>query len=112
MTLFFFLLQGLVKRISSPKKPYFEFEWYPPESVPACLLLSLETIIIHDFFGKNCEIDLVEYLLENAKVLKQMTIHFLYFKRQESCQKNLLQCKRGSPTCKLELILQDGFYQV
>ncbi|KAL8105215.1 hypothetical protein AgCh_029128 [Apium graveolens] len=54
--------RGLVKRISSPKKPYFEFEWYPPESVPGCLLLSLETIIIHDFFGKNCEIDLVELL--------------------------------------------------
>ncbi|XP_063939925.1 F-box/LRR-repeat protein At4g14103-like isoform X2 [Daucus carota subsp. sativus] len=104
--------RGLVKRISSSKKPYFQFEWDPPETVPGCLLLSLKMIIIHDFFGKNCEMDLVEYLLENAKVLKQMTIYFLNFKRQESCQRNLLRCRRGSPTCKLELILKEEHVKI
>ncbi|XP_074340401.1 F-box/FBD/LRR-repeat protein At4g26340-like isoform X1 [Apium graveolens] len=100
--------RGLVKRRSG-KKPYFEFGWYTPESVPGCLVFSLETIIIHEFFGKKCEMDLVEYLLANAKVLKKMTIHFLYFKQQESCQRKLMHCRRGSPACNLELILKDGF---
>ncbi|KAI8558540.1 hypothetical protein RHMOL_Rhmol04G0102700 [Rhododendron molle] len=46
-----------------------------PENVPKCFSLSLETIEFNGFSGCKSEMRLVRYLLENAMVLKKLTLH-------------------------------------
>lgn len=89
--------------------------WRPPPQVPSCLELHLKEIEILQFDGKEYQIDLIKYLLENAKVLKKMTIGYLDSgscvctlsdKQEESgsCScRAFLAFPRGSKTCELNL---------
>ncbi|XP_065878960.1 F-box protein At4g09920-like [Euphorbia lathyris] len=54
---------------------FHHFDWQWPEFVPECLSLHLKTIEIFEFVGFVEELDIVEYLLESAKVLDKMIIH-------------------------------------
>ncbi|KAI8552770.1 hypothetical protein RHMOL_Rhmol06G0293400 [Rhododendron molle] len=51
--------------------------WRPPPQVPSCLSLHLREIETPQFDRKDYQLDLIKYLLENAKVLKKMPIGYL-----------------------------------
>ncbi|KAI8008479.1 F-box/FBD/LRR-repeat protein [Camellia lanceoleosa] len=76
--------------------------WNPPQEVPSCLLLCLKKIQIKEFSGKDYELDVIEYLLSNAKVLKNMTINCQY--TNDCFCGELAAFPRGSKTCQLNLL--------
>ncbi|XP_027080484.1 FBD-associated F-box protein At4g10400 isoform X1 [Coffea arabica] len=87
--------------------PYF---WEPPEVVPGCLLHTLKSIEIESFCGEEPEeLKLVKFLLENAMVLKEMTLvcHAdcvdMYSFRDE-----LMAYKRGSAACQVCILPEAG----
>ncbi|XP_059631951.1 F-box/LRR-repeat protein At4g14103-like [Cornus florida] len=82
----------------------FRFNWSPPEHVPNCLLLHLKAIEIKNFEGVADELNLVKYLLKNAKVLKKMSINCTFSTEDVNIQKKLLRFPRGSTSCQLDLI--------
>ncbi|KAH7860048.1 hypothetical protein Vadar_008524 [Vaccinium darrowii] len=88
---------------------FFEYHWSPPERVPECLLLSLETIEIHRFCGdEKEELDLVKYLLKNGMVLEKMTILCHYWfggDNSFSFKDELENYPRGSTNCNFTLCI-------
>ncbi|KAK1412156.1 hypothetical protein QVD17_33169 [Tagetes erecta] len=48
--------------------------WTEPKLVPACMLTNLTTIKFSNYKFTTCDIELLEYILGNAKVLKTLTI--------------------------------------
>ncbi|KAG5546421.1 hypothetical protein RHGRI_018560 [Rhododendron griersonianum] len=66
-------LEVLVLEGESPGSAEF---WSPPPQVPCCLSLHLKEVEILQFDGKEYQLELVKYLLENAKVLKKMTLGY------------------------------------
>lgn len=107
-------LEVLVLEGESPGSAEF---WSPPPQVPCCLSLHLKEVEILQFDGKEYQLELVKYLLENAKVLKKMTLGYhnsgssfcnLSKKRKKSgsCVCMALSAfPRGSETCELNLRL-------
>ncbi|CAL5341768.1 unnamed protein product [Camellia sinensis] len=79
--------------------------WNPPQEVPSCLLLHLKKINVKAFRGKDYELDVIEYLLRNAKVLRKMTIDCQY--SDDCCCGELAAFPRGSKTCQLNLLLTE-----
>ncbi|KAE9456074.1 hypothetical protein C3L33_12015, partial [Rhododendron williamsianum] len=75
-----------------------------PENVPLCLSLSLEKIEFNGFSGCNKEMKLVRYLLENAMVLKKLTLRS--WSRNKKIKTDLQKYKRGSSTCQIEFCYQ------
>ncbi|KAI8558539.1 hypothetical protein RHMOL_Rhmol04G0102600 [Rhododendron molle] len=75
-----------------------------PENVPICLSLSLEKIEFNGFSGCNKEMKLVRYLLENAMVLKKLTLRS--WSRNKKIKTDLQKYKRGSGTCQIEFYHQ------
>lgn len=77
--------------------------WTPPARVPCCLLSHLEEIRIMKFNENGHDLGVLAYLLENAQVLKKLTI---------DCQNStrffcnrLAEFPRGSTTCQLNFLL-------
>lgn len=105
-------LEVLILEGESPGSAVF---WRPPPQVPCCLSWHLKEVEIQQFDGKQYQLELVKYLLKNAKFLKKMTIGCVnssscfcnQSKEQEksgSCVcKALLAFPRGSETCELDL---------
>lgn len=79
-----------------------------PENVPICLSLSLEKIEFDGFSGCNQEMKLVRYLLENAMVLKKLTLRS--WSRNKKIKTNLQKYKRGSSTCQIEFCYQKRIF--
>ncbi|XP_058210857.1 putative FBD-associated F-box protein At5g53635 [Rhododendron vialii] len=77
-----------------------------PENVPLCLSLSLEKIEFNGFSGCNKEMKLVRYLLENAMVLKRLTLRS--WSRNKKIKTDLQKYERGSSTCQIEFCHQKG----
>ncbi|THF94086.1 hypothetical protein TEA_018420 [Camellia sinensis var. sinensis] len=77
--------------------------WNPPQEVPSCLLLHLKKIEFKEFSGNDCELEVIEYLLKNAIVLKKMTIDCQY--SDECFCGQLAVYPRGSMTCRLNLLI-------
>ncbi|KAI8558544.1 hypothetical protein RHMOL_Rhmol04G0103100 [Rhododendron molle] len=71
-----------------------------PVNVPICLSLSLEKLEFRGFSGCNKEMKLVQYLLENAMVLKKLTLYS--WSRNKKIKTDLQKYKRGSSTCQIE----------
>ncbi|OMO56251.1 hypothetical protein COLO4_35717 [Corchorus olitorius] len=83
------------------------FKWIPPDSVPECLLETLQTIRIHNLVGRKCEIFLVRYMLKHAQVLQEMTIDWRYdvkWGKKTSVQRQILSTSRCSEDCEIEFI--------
>ncbi|KAK1386867.1 F-box/FBD/LRR-repeat protein [Heracleum sosnowskyi] len=80
------------------------FMWNPPKLVPECLSSHLKTIEIKEFLGTYEELSLFRFLLEYGRSLRKISVdcsHVPYAKIQEK----FLMIRRGSKTCKLDLIL-------
>ncbi|CAI8584405.1 unnamed protein product [Vicia faba] len=49
--------------------------WKDPKMVPKCLSSQLKTCLFGYWRGKKCELQFVEYIMRNSKILCTMTIH-------------------------------------
>ncbi|KAI8558543.1 hypothetical protein RHMOL_Rhmol04G0103000 [Rhododendron molle] len=79
-----------------------------PENVPICLSLRLEKMEFNGFSGCNKEMKLVWYLLENAMVLKKLTLRS--WSRNKKIKTDLQKYKRGSSTCQIKFCHQKGIF--
>ncbi|CAJ2642829.1 unnamed protein product [Trifolium pratense] len=52
-----------------------EAYWEDPQIVPQCLSSQLKTFLFRGCRGKNSELQFIEYIMQNSKVLRTMTIH-------------------------------------
>ena len=64
---------GLVLWISQNNSTI-DSRWTQPEHVPTCVSSHLTTVSFKVFQGLTSEMEVIEYLLKNAKVLKTMQI--------------------------------------
>ncbi|KAG5560528.1 hypothetical protein RHGRI_003747 [Rhododendron griersonianum] len=100
--------KGLMEEYYEPGK----FQgWYPPKRVPTCLLVTLEKIKIGRFRGQETELEVVDYFLTYAKVLKIMDIWFDRYQRRQILSeyevlRKLLEIPRGSTSCKVRVTCQ------
>ncbi|CAA0816245.1 Unknown protein [Striga hermonthica] len=67
-----------------------------PLQVPNCLSSHLKIVTIHELEGTEHELDMVRYLLKNAKVLERMELHCL----AESIRR-ISSFDRGSEKCEI-----------
>lgn len=80
------------------------WDWHPPENVPACLLFSLEILDIRKFQGQQWELKIVKYLLSNGKSLKTLSVHCEKRKMKREMlevRRELLETPRGSRICEV-----------
>ncbi|KAL7186485.1 hypothetical protein ACSBR2_028271 [Camellia fascicularis] len=68
--------------------------WTPKKCAPSCLLLNINVIEIVGFKGGQEELELLEYLLKNAKMLDKLTINSINLDPNDAICKNLLDGKR------------------
>ncbi|KAE9463343.1 hypothetical protein C3L33_04764, partial [Rhododendron williamsianum] len=76
-----------------------------PEQTPTCLLLHLKEIGLTGFTSKIYHLNLIKYLLENAKVLIKMAINTRNLAVEEEVEflRHLVTCRRGALACTIEL---------
>ncbi|KAJ0430576.1 putative F-box domain, FBD domain, leucine-rich repeat domain superfamily [Helianthus annuus] len=79
--------------------------WIEPNLVPACMLTTLTTIKISSCKGREPEIEFLEYMLRNAKVLRAVTISWEIYQIEEKrlCAK-VLELPRASRYCDIHFI--------
>ena len=79
----------------------FEDDWKDPETVPRCLSSQLKTCLFTGCRGRKCELQFVEYVMQNSKVLRSMTIRSassITLNEKHEMLRKLSVCPRG---CKL-----------
>ncbi|XP_021723274.1 F-box/FBD/LRR-repeat protein At2g26030-like [Chenopodium quinoa] len=79
------------------------YQWSPPDIVPNCLLEHLKEIGILCFEGNEDELQVVEYLLNNAQVLEFMWIGFGLNDMNVEVLQKLLAFTRASKTCDVQI---------
>ncbi|PWA79548.1 F-box domain, Leucine-rich repeat domain, L domain-like protein [Artemisia annua] len=75
-----------------------ESHWIDPKSVPTCMLMNLKTMKFEKCMARKDDIQFLEYMLRNAKVLKTLTIMCESGVMEEEfrlCAK-LLNCSKAS----------------
>ncbi|KAJ0448998.1 putative FBD domain, leucine-rich repeat domain superfamily [Helianthus annuus] len=82
-----------------------ESDWIEPKVVPSCMLTNLTTIKFK-CVGQKCVIQLMEYMLRNAEVLKTVTITWrnLCFQEETRLAAKLLKVPRASRDCEISFI--------
>ncbi|RHN38441.1 putative F-box domain, FBD domain, leucine-rich repeat domain, L domain-containing protein [Medicago truncatula] len=95
---------ALERRSSSLSK-----EWKYPNSVPECVSFHLRSCTILNFEGFSRNLRFASYILQNARLLQDMTIDLttkssinMLLKRSQIIEE-LSSCPRISPACKLSL---------
>ncbi|KAJ0435485.1 putative FBD domain-containing protein [Helianthus annuus] len=82
--------------------------WDEPKSVPECMVTTLTSVKVLNCNGQKCNIQLLEYLLGNAEVLKRVTITWGYMcsKTEEQMQlaAQLLKVPRASRHCEIHFL--------
>ncbi|XP_050215669.1 putative F-box/FBD/LRR-repeat protein At5g22670 isoform X3 [Mercurialis annua] len=73
-------------------------------SVPSCLLSSLESLELKRFEGDEAEMEVLEYFLKNASMLKILKISVTVgVEKEAEILRMLLTFPRASPKCKIVL---------
>jgi len=83
------------------KSGIYEDDWQDPEIVPKCLSSQLRTCLFTGCRGKKCEVQFIEYVMQNSKVLRSMTIRSacsIDLNAKHEMLRKLSVCPRG---CKL-----------
>ena len=83
-----------------------ELSWTEPLHVPKCLELRIRRISILQFRSLEHEVELIKYILKNAKVLEIMDILTGLSDLEEShrVSKIISELPKGSSACKLFLL--------
>ena len=81
--------------------------WKPPNHVPKCLLSCLTMVYFRGFEGLKYQLRVVEYILNNARVLKMMDICTngigdMPLESKLDTLRKLSMFPRGSKTCQLQ----------
>ncbi|PWA50612.1 FBD-like protein [Artemisia annua] len=83
-----------------------ESHWIDPKSVPTCMLMNLKTMKFEKCMARKDDIQFLEYMLRNAKVLKTLTIMCESGVMEEEfrlCAK-LLNCSKASKYCEIHFV--------
>ncbi|XP_027076067.1 F-box/LRR-repeat protein At3g59190-like [Coffea arabica] len=75
-----------------------KFEFLSAEPVPLCLPKHLREVKIREFHGKEHEFKLIDYILQNVKALKKMTVGVLGGFRD---RRKILSLKRCNNDCQI-----------
>ncbi|GAA0173793.1 hypothetical protein LIER_27337 [Lithospermum erythrorhizon] len=78
--------------------------WTKPKRVPVCILSRLKVVSIDGFYGREDQLEMVDYILQNAGLLSTMNIEAGQMNVSKSlklCQK-VLNSERKSKKCKIE----------
>jgi hypothetical protein len=81
-----------------------DINWVAPPIIPECLSSQLRTCSLKNYCGMNCELQFAEYVMQNSKVLRTMTIHStssIDSNAKHEMIKKLEVCPRSSSSCKL-----------
>lgn len=79
-------------------------KWVHPQFVPECLISKLKSFRVSQYEGKECELQFVRFIMQNARVLLKVTIGSGSFSnppKELQMLKDLSSCPRGSITCEL-----------
>ncbi|KAK8559509.1 hypothetical protein V6N13_016253 [Hibiscus sabdariffa] len=80
-----------------------------PVIAPRCVSESLETLKLTGVCKQKCSWKFVQYVLKNAKVLKEMKIGTsLSLKNRSRCLKNLLKYPRASAVCEIDFFIDSS----
>lgn len=81
--------------------------WAEPAHVPFCLSSHIRTVSIYAYEGRECEYNMVSYILKNAEVLQQMNIYSKCVGNDSNSKFRAIQrismLPRGSEICELSL---------
>jgi hypothetical protein len=78
--------------------------WEDPQIVPQCLSSQLKTCLFRGCSGRKSELQFAEYVMQNSKVLRTMTVHgasSIDWNAKHEMIKKLAVCPRSSSSCKL-----------
>ncbi|KAL4626304.1 hypothetical protein ACB092_05G086600 [Castanea dentata] len=98
-------LVNLIINKEDAERPH-ELSWTEPLHVPKCLELRIRRISLLQFRSLEHEVELIKYILKNAKVLERMDILNGLSDLEESLHifKIISELPRGSSACKLFLL--------
>ncbi|XP_056685243.1 F-box/FBD/LRR-repeat protein At3g26920 isoform X2 [Spinacia oleracea] len=81
-----------------------QFKWNPPDDIPECLKLKLKYVEMTMFKGRNDELQLVEYLLNNAQVLEVMFIITYPYPLKDEMVEKVDMFERASQACNVYVV--------
>lgn len=91
------------------KKHGNDVHWKDPQIIPQCLSSRLKTFKFKSFNGFDCEVQFAKYIMQNSKVLQNMTIHTtLDIDLKHPMLETLSLCPMGSATCNLHFDLESA----
>lgn len=83
--------------------------WKDPQIIPQCLSSRLKTFKFKSFNDFDCEVQFAKYIMQNSKVLQNMTIHTtLDIDLKHPMLETLSLCPMGSATCNLHFDLESA----
>ncbi|KAL5061609.1 hypothetical protein RYX36_023346 [Vicia faba] len=84
---------------------FFDFEddqyWQTQTSTFYCLEYCLKEVCVYSDFGRNLEMHMLRFLLENAKVLEKMFLYTHQKIRGQEVKQQLSNSQKASPIAKL-----------
>ncbi|AES93919.1 cyclin-like F-box protein [Medicago truncatula] len=104
-------LQNLTvqKKYACVKKHGNDVHWKDPQIIPQCLSSRLKTFKFKSFNDFDCEVQFAKYIMQNSKVLQNMTIHTtLDIDLKHPMLETLSLCPMGSATCNLHFDLESA----
>lgn len=78
-----------------------DIHWKDQHIVPECISTQLRTFTLKYYKGFNCEVQFTKYIMQNSKVLQNMTIHTALDIDKYPMLETFSMCPRGSETCNL-----------
>ncbi|PWA50858.1 FBD-like protein [Artemisia annua] len=80
--------------------------WFKPHLVPTCMLKTLRTMKYENCKLRKDDIKFIEYMLQNAEVLKTLTITYKSERMEEEMRlcAELLKCPRASRYCEIHFV--------
>ncbi|GAU30176.1 hypothetical protein TSUD_311270 [Trifolium subterraneum] len=80
------------------------WQWQDHRTIPKCLSSQLRTCLLREWRDRKCDLQFAEYVMQNSKVLRTMTIHSASSadsNAKHQMLKKLAVCPRSSSSCKL-----------
>jgi len=79
----------------------YEDNWQDPQNIPTCISSQLRTCLFKDCKGMKSELQFAEYVMQNSKVLRTMTVHSLCSIDLTAKRRMLKKLAKSPRSCKL-----------